>query len=301
MKKLLIKTGIFVLLNAAIGAALLTYIHYRDLHMNTGYGQSESVLITLPENETFGLLVMGSSHGRMFSRQSLHDSLETITRLNVCNISKWSAGVIPEQVFLDYFYSRGNHADKAIYFIDPFALYSPDWNENLYVLNDEPFRYSFAWHVLLSPFNGDVSYNYVKSKFTDEWKNTGANTLPDITGKLDSVSHEAIRLQLAAWFRSGVKQENLDLYFQHFREIIEELKEKGVRKIIVMIPPSLMGHFEGIDELTEKMKIYSGDSMVVFRDYNNWSSDPALFYDHSHLNAPGAVKFMKEVLKDICR
>lgn len=301
MRKLLIKTGIFILLNAAIGTVLLSYIHYRDLHLKENYGQSESVLITMPENQNFGLLVMGSSHGRMFSRHEMHDSLEQIIQLHVCNISKWSAGVVPEKVFLDYFYSRGNHAETAVYFIDPFALYSPDWNENLYVLNDEPFRYGFAWHVVTGPFNGDVSYNYVKSKFTDEWKNTEANTLPDISGKLDSISHEAIRMQLAAWFRSGVKQENLDRYFEHFCKIIGELKDAGVKKIIVIIPPSLMGHFEGIDPLSEKMKVFRHDSSVFFRNYNDWSKDPALFYDHSHLNATGAVKFMKEVLKDLIR
>jgi hypothetical protein len=98
-----------------------------------------------------------------------------------------------------------------------------------------------------------------------------------------------------------VKQENLDLYFQYFTEIIEDLKEAGVSKIIIMIPPSLMGHFDGIDGLTEKMKVYTSDSMVVFKNYNEWSKDPALYYDHSHLNASGAVKFMKEVLKDLCK
>jgi len=298
MRKFVYKTIVFNAINFSILLILLFYAHYKDINLIATTGETESVLISMPINTNADILIMGSSHGRMFSRNFLHDSLEQILSVKAVNISKTASGIIPQKLYLQYFYEKNNYAKKVVFFLDPFAFYSPDWNENLYFLIDEPFRFDFAKIIALSNINPDVKANYIKFKYNYLWYRQKANTVPDILGKLDSVDAKAVDLQLNAWFRHGYNNSYLEKYFSELLEIITIFENNNVNQIYLIIPPSLMGHFKGIDELSNLVKTIDNNK-IHFLNHNCIYNNPTYFYDHSHLNNKGAIKYIKEVLINI--
>jgi hypothetical protein len=203
MRPFLNKFILFLLLLMITLAAVLGYLAFSDSTLSASTEATESALLSIPQNTNAGLLIAGSSHGRMLSRGVNHRMLENVTGVNVVNISKSAAGIVPEYEFLKYFYKKGNTAKVIFYFIDGFVFFTPKWNEGLYCYSDEPFRLDFFLQLLPSGTERNVIRNYVESKYQSDWLTYNASRVPDQSGRLERADTAAIRKKLEANYPDG--------------------------------------------------------------------------------------------------
>src|SRR3989344_9671434 len=119
LKRLLLVFGI----NAGLYLLIAYYPVWRYDFSN---GMTESSLLVIPEDGHFDMLFMGTSHSRVFSRSGNHERVENIMGRRLLNISKGGGhgGIVPEKLFLEMFFDRGNQAEEIVYFIDPWTFFS---------------------------------------------------------------------------------------------------------------------------------------------------------------------------------
>ncbi|MGD0711208.1 MAG: hypothetical protein ABR968_08485 [Bacteroidales bacterium] len=243
---------------------------------------------------------MGSSHGRMFSRGKNHLNVEKILNKKIINISKTAAGPVPELEFLKYFYDKGNKTKEIWYIIDPYIFYSEKWNEGLFFLTDEPFRFDFFSQIFFSGISTDVKYNYIKSKFSNDWIVNKASRLPDTEVKLYKTDTSAVAKRIKTEYPSGLKKEIFIKYSEELYKILEYSNNKKI-KITFIIPPTLLGKVPGMNE----MKIYLKDIEKKFHtkyyDYADSLLNPEFYYNHDHLNNAGIEALTKQFLTKIIK
>jgi len=288
----------FLFINVAIILAILFYINKRDNKNNYKQFETESVIYSIPESKTFDLIIMGSSHGRMFTRGKNHLNVEKILNKKIVNISKSAAGIVPEFEFLKYFYKNGNKASEIWYFIDPFIFYSSKWNEELYFLTDEPFRFDFFFQILFSNLTSEVKYNYIKSKFSTEWIDFNASILPETESKLTKIDSTAVQKRAISVYPSGLSEEVFDKYSSVFKQLIMFANAKEL-KITFIIPPTLLGFLPGMKELKLFLKNIKKDDSISYFDFSETIKNPAYYYNHDHLNNNGVDFFTKKYLSHI--
>ncbi|MEI6766178.1 MAG: hypothetical protein WCM76_11085 [Bacteroidota bacterium] len=292
MRIFLIKFILFLLLLMMTLAAVLGYLAFSDGTLSASTEATESALLSIPQNTDAGLLIAGSSHGRMLSRGVNHCMLENVTGVKVVNISKSAAGIVPEYEFLKYYYKKGNTAKVIFYFIDGFVFFSPKWNEGLYCYADEPFRLDFFLQLLPSGTERDVILNYIESKYQNDWLTYNASRVPDQSGRLERADTAAIRKRLDADYLDGLDMNTAATYSKKLDALIE-LAQRHESSLVFIISPSLLTHDPGLDfvrkTMLEKKKKYG----VQFYDLSESYKNPRLFYNHDHLNVAGVFMYSK--------
>jgi len=298
MKKFWWKAALFAGINLLILLFVLVQACRKDDDLFFHYSQTESVLNSLPENQAYDVLIMGSSHGRIFSRSGNHYRVEQMLGKTVANISRSAAGILPEKAYLDYFYSKGNSAKTIVYFIDPFVFSTRSWNERQYFLTDEPFEFGFLPMLFKHGIDPGVTYAYVKSKFGREWRNNHGIIKLDETYALKYIVQESVRNRIQALYPEGYSKATFDFYVPELEKTIR-LAQQHQSRIIFIIPSTLLGKTPGQDDLLTLLKQFETRYAIPYYDYSNAIRTPGLFYNHDHLNVRGVGYFTKHYLKPV--
>ena len=296
MKRFLIKAGIILAINILIAAWFLFQAYSKDDHLFFHYTQTESVLGSVPAHTAYDLLIMGSSHGRIFSRSGNHRKVEQLLRLKMANIARSGAGVVPEQAYLEYFYLKGNTTKTIVYFIDPFGLSTERWNERLYFLTDEPFKPIFIPLLFKHGIDADVIYNYIKSKFLKSWQKDHGMIREDATYCLKHRVEESVNKRIAAIYPDGYTEERFDAYLDKLEKVIPYAQSRNCR-VIFIIPPTLLGKTPGHDRLVERLKVFQQKYGVKWYDHSMTITNPGMYYNHDHMNVRGVAFFTENYLK----
>ncbi len=298
MKRFWWKAALFTGINLIILLFVLVQAYRKDDDLFFHFSQTESVLNSLPENQAYDVLIMGSSHGRIFSRSGNHYRVEQVLGKKVANISRSAAGILPEKAYLDYFYTKGNSAKTIVYFIDPFVFSTRSWNERQYFLTDEPFEFGFLPLLFKHGIDPGVSYAYIKSKFGREWrKNHGIITL-DETYALKYIVQKSIQNRLDALYPEGYSKATFDSYVPELEKTIR-LAQQHQSRIIFIIPATLLGHTPGHADLLALLDRFKAKYQIPYYDYANVIRTPGLFYNHDHLNVRGVGYFTERYLKPV--
>ena len=296
MKKFFFKASIIMVINMLIAAYFLFQAYSKDDHLFFHYTQTESVLGSVPSNTAYDLLIMGSSHGRIFSRSGNHRKVEQILGLRMANIARSGAGVVPEQAYLEYFFRNGNTAKTIVYFIDPFALSTEKWNERLYFLTDEPFKPSFVPLLFKHGIDSDVIYNYIKSKFLQSWQKDHGMIREDATYCLKHRVEESVNKRIAAIFPDGYDKDRFEGYLDKLEKVIPYARSKHSR-LIFMIPPTLLGKTPGHEQLVERLRLFKEKYGTPWYDHSMAITNPRQYYNHDHMNVRGVAFFTEKYLK----
>lgn len=300
MKRFFKNIFIFLIVNLLIAISLLYYIDKNDSSFSFKQSETESALYSMPKDSSVDILIMGSSHGRMLTRGICDSITKSYLGKNIVNISKSASGIVPEYEFLKYFYSKNNSCKTILYVIDPFIFYTKKWNEDLYFLTDEPFRFDFFGQILFSKLNNDVKYNYIKSKFLTQWKTFHGSQLPDVTKSLEEIDNVAISKRKSALYISTDDSQYI-LYKQKLIQLIN-FSQKQNCKLYFILTPTLLGDMKGKHDLLNLIAGLKSKGLIT--DYANYSDlieNPELYYDTDHLNATGIDYFAKNYLKDFLK
>lgn len=310
MRKFAVTLAAFLAINAAILVALVVFAQSERHDLKNW--QVEADLPIIPAGQHFDLLMMGTSRGRTLSRYGSHRKVEEVLDMRMLNISKGrGGGLIPQWIFLSYFFDRGNTAPRIVYLLDPFVFFSRQWNEDNLLAEDEPFRLDFFWKLFRSPVSPMVVHNYFASKFSveglffrarsvdlDTWvfDRMGIPSLEWVA--LEKIDPVLVKKQIDNLFPQGVDEAVFRRYAEVLREIIRTAQAHGA-EIVLVIPPTLLGESPGEQSLRDLLADCAARYGVRWYDLAQAILEPSLYCDHGHLNLAGVEYFARAYLKPI--
>jgi hypothetical protein len=297
----IVKLMIFGLVNISILITLLYSFsgRHRDIHLS--YAESESNLLTYGENEHYPVVFLGTSRGRIFSRDGNHEMVERILNRNVANLAKGGGGgLMPAEVHLSFFLNQGNTIDHVIYLVDPFVFYSSINNENNdFFLKDEPFELFIFMKLVMDRYPMDRLFSYMKMTTVTEWKKISRYGSPGLTEKtLKKIDYRKMEEARQVYLKE-FDQESFIAYGHVVKDINRLVKNNGGRITYVMLP-MLMKDFPGLKEVDEFLRDEAINEDSV--DYVNCAScmqDIKFYYDHMHFNKKGIAYFLNEYILPI--
>ncbi len=302
LKKFLFKLVAFSVINLSIMASLLFFFSGQNREIKFKNWETESNLLVTGENEHYDIAILGTSRGRVFSRDSNHTTMESILGKKVINLSKGGGGgLMPAKIHLAQFYRRGNRAYHVIYFIDPWIFFCPINNENnSFFLRDEPFEIAILFDLIINRFPSDRIISYIQMIAVDDWKSISQYAAPGLD-KLTLKAIDPIKLEEA-------RNHYLQLYdydkfekYSKFIVDINRLAKQHNSKITYIILPILMEDFPGAKEVDKKLKEISNRENIGYYNLIDEMQDRHFFYDHMHFNNRGVAHFTNTYILPILK
>ncbi len=282
-----INIGIFFFMLFAI------HIFFVQKHWQTDYD-----VFTIPHNQTYHFIILGTSHSQNFTRFSNQHIVEKILGEHFFNLSQPNAGPLMEKIYLQYFLNKRNRTNTVIYFIDPQVFYTDLDNENYNVL---PLygEVDFPLETLL--IQNHISFatqlSYFKAYMSLKWfiKYPRPN-LPDTTIYKPNATLDNERLSM---LYPTIPQEKT---FDHYTQILNDLIflcHKNHVKLIFIIPPTLIKNYPGMDNLKLLLEHYKEKQGIPYYDYSQTVTDTHLYSNIDHLNTAGITVFTQKYLKQL--
>lgn len=296
MKRWFLNLGLFVLINLVFYVVVVSIPVWSYTYTND---ETESNLLIIPKtgfSKTYPVMIMGTSHARVFSRNNNHQNVEDLLNAQVINISKGGGhgGLTEEYIFLKYFYDNGNQTKTIFYFLDPWVLYSDSWNNDNYFASDEPLNAEFLISLLKSNMSWPVITNYLKSKMTWGWITTKPNKASFNLIGYPEINPALIKKTVDEFYLDGLNENTFQKYAAVINKTVD-LAQKHGSQIVFIIPPTLLGEMPGEGEV----KAYLDKNQFVYFDGSNEMLNKRWFYDSQHLNTEGVYIFTQYVLKPI--
>ena len=303
VRKFLIKVAVFCLLNLVVLFSVLLFFSGRNRDIRLDVSDTESNLLASGANEHYGVAFLGTSRGRVFSRDRNHQMVEAILGRRLINLAKGGGGgLMPAKVHLAHFFSRGNRVDHIFYLVDPWVFFSAINNENnTFFLRDEPFELSILLQLIADRFPLSALFSYLQMIAVDDWQTISRYAGPGLTSGTLSLIDE-LKLEKA-------REHYLELYVKksfvrycRFVDTSNELARKNGSRITYIMLPLLIPDFPGIAEVDLKLKSAAlSNSHVTYFNLAAAMQDRHFYYDHMHFNKKGISYFTKNVIDPILR
>jgi hypothetical protein len=301
LKKFVLKLCLLVGVNV-VGA--LTVIIAVDSTRSFEQWETDSVLYVTHKNVHYDFVTLGTSRARIFSEfkgncDYIHDEL----KMRFLNLAiPFGGGILPEKMFLEYFYARGNSADCVVLLLDPFTLFSDGSNLYHRFVFYEPFRPRFLLELFQNKYPIQRIITYVRSKFGLYWFQRAALVKeqdPRVATRNESDA-ETAKKRMDSLYPDGLNE----TAFVHYSKVLEEIfamAKAHSARMIVITPPTLLGPEPGAARLKEFLDQCGSRYSFEFYDYTNVMQDYSMFADHDHLNSNGFRFFTKNYLEPILR
>ena len=284
------------------------YQYYHKIDWKDPNSQADLFRKRAKNNEGYDMLMHGSSHV-MFG-----PDLE-LKGYKPFAVNTDGGGIMLQQAYMRYFFSKGNTAKRILYFIDPWAIHNNKYDGLMPGrTRAEEFELS-TFLFLLKEFGLEAVYNYSKTYkqhyevIQDTTRELKINKLEDYRG------HPREQIDT---FLQGAKIKHMYGADDHFGEhdykvqkdkllstinYLYSINQKD--KLIFIIPPTLLGKGqpfrEGLIEYLEDMKKEHGIPYYDFGDVYHHPSTFHYFNDHDHLNPMGQNAFNDEYLIPILK
>jgi hypothetical protein len=303
LKRFLKKALIFALLNSLLLTGVLGYFSGRNRHLHMNNWETESNLLVMGSNEHYGLALLGTSRGRVLSRDGNHRLLEKILGCKVINLSKGGGGgLMPAELHLSNFYHRGNRVDQVIYLVDPWVFFSPINNENnTFFLRDEPFELYILAKLVAQGYPMQRIASYLQMITVTDWAAVSRYEAPGLTdGTLAAIDGRKL-IQAREHYRSRYAPGGFEKYSRYVDRINDLVRRHGGRITYIMMP-MLIPDFPGMDQVDRKLR-QAARAQPQVRYYNlaDAMHDRKFFYDHMHFNKTGVDYFARNCLDPVMR
>lgn len=297
MEKLFKNLFIFFIINLLI-FLLLFFLSSYFFQKNKWY--TDPNLKSVPANQNFDFIILGSSHAEVFSRYKNDINVKKILGKNFYSLALPGAGPVIEKIYLDYFYMKKNQTQKIIYFIDPFALYSKDLNESYPYLPPGNIDLQFIGLLIENHWNIVSALNYITSILSSHWITKPQPIDKNIFTKVGDIRDERIAKRNRYYYPTGIDQQNYTKYFKKFEEIILTAQQNNA-DIVFIIPPTLVKNDPGMENLSATLDILRQRYNIDYYDYSEVMTDHKYFFDMEHLNTDGVIYFTENYLKSIVK
>lgn len=301
IQRFLLKALTFTLINVAILLGLLFYFSGRNRTVQLDIAETESNLLVNTSDQHYDIGLLGTSRGRVFSRDDNHQRVENLLDKRLVNLSKGGGGgLMPAKIHLSHFYSRGNSVDHIFYLVDPWVFYSPINNDkNNFFLRDEPFELSIFWQLIVDRFPLSSILSYLQMIAVEDWaaisKYAGSGLTKGTLKKIDTEKIDAAR----AYYK-GRYAENGFHNYSPFVDKINTITKANNTAVTYIMLPLLIPNFPGLDEVDKKLKaVADNNSHVSYVNLSTAMQSPKYYYDHMHFNTRGISFFTNWVFAPI--
>lgn len=294
------KAGAFAAINVVIAFAIGWFLT-ASAPGRLPNADSESILLALPEGEEFAAVILGNSRARILARS--HAEVEGILGGKVFILAKGNgAGPAPMRLLLEAFHRRGNRSRALLYFLDPFVVYSPRWNEDHRFADTEPFDAGLFLGMASLGFTRQALFSYVQTKFNAPWirvhgRASGYRGHGDTIARIDPA---AVARRHAHLYPDGTPAGDLARNLAHLEALLSDAAGLGTAAY-VLHPPTLSGAQPGMDSLQAALRRSRIPSLAVIVDFQAVFAEGRYFYDLDHMNARGIREFTKVCLLPLVR
>lgn len=281
--KLYFKVGILLVITVVI-----SYLRLSFSEQILRNGETETNLPVILKNKNYDLVLLGSSHARIFSRFESHNAVEKLIHLSFINLSQGGnrESLKNQKNYLTYFYQRGNRNRITVYILDPFIFYRRELLNSPHIFDHEPFRLDFLYTLLTS---GDYNWKTIASYIGSV---NQRKVIPPTEIRQSTISAQLISTRMKDLYRDAINLNDL-----HFLKEINELCDNHGAKLVVLIPPTLFPKHKQAEEVMKILvKLQKNERFGLF-DYSEVMKDPKYFLDTDHLNNNGIENFAKRYLR----
>lgn len=263
---------------------------------------TEADLPVIGRNQSYDLLMLGSSHGRIFSRYHNHARVERALGASFINLSQGGdrAGVKNQQTYLRYFFTRGNRAKTVVYLLDPSVFYHAWMDNNIHQYDFEPFRLDFL-RELLTNRPGEVA---LLKTYTDMLTITPTITdspeyrTPIQTDATATPSSDAVTKRLNRLYADEYSDAQYNSTLNEVLKTVHIATSHNAR-IAIVIPATLLPTLKQEVRVYDTLTQLSQSRGFTFHNYSHVFSNTYLFVDTDHLNTEGVVTFTNRYLKPL--
>lgn len=288
---------LFVLIGLGLYAGL--YLWAESLVHDHGE-RNRFFMVSEAPPQTFDFAILGASHAMPLSYGEFNEVMEAESGGSVMNLSIEGAGILPNRLVLDYFLQR-HRAHNVIFFLDSFAFYSPQWNEDRLdsgLLARAPLdidlvatlaRYPWARDELLPYVSGFTKINN-HDRFAPDRSDAELNKFEKTYRPIPQIDRERV----AYLYPPEISDSEFARYLGEFESLIDMVEQHDGRFIVVKPPtparyrdelPAEDAFDAAIRELLERRG-------AAYHDFSRSLPDDANYYDTDHLNATGVAAFI---------
>lgn len=299
--RLIHKLLIFTVLNGFLMGAVLWFFSGQNRHIHLDNSETESNLLVIRDDEHFDVALLGTSRGRVFSRDDNHRLIEEIIDRNVINLSKGGGGgLMPAELHLSFFYHRGNQADHIVYLVDPWVFFSPINNEdNDFFLRNEPFELYVLWKLIRQGYPANRISSYLQEIAEKDWPSISKYAAPGLTERTLKTIDEKKLDKARQHYRSKFIENGFEKY-SRFVDAINTLVKRNNGRITYVMLPMLIPDFPGMARVDRKLKAAARQNgHVAYYNCSDRMKDRQYFYDHMHFNKTGIAYFARNGLHPI--
>lgn len=256
----------------------------------------------------YDAVILGASHAAVFDYADMNARLQELTGKRIINLSVVGGGVVVNRLLMDYFLMQ-HRTRQAIYFVDSFAFYSKDWNEDrlqdVRLLDRAPFDPALAQLLWQTPASRSIALDYTlgfsKINNADRFK-------PDVTEdestRFDKTYRPVPQIdsqRISYLYPKPVDYASFVHYLGEFETMVRDLQARGIR-VTVVKPPVPQRFYDMLpDEATfdAALNPLLERNGARFYDYSLVNNDEKFFFNSDHLNRSGVTAFFDEYLKQL--
>jgi hypothetical protein len=258
-------------------------------------------IATAAPNAHYDNVILGASHALPLDYADMNMRLEAESGTNVLNLANEGAGILPNQLMLDYFYARGLNTDRVVLFLDSFAFASPRWNEDRLdtaMLQRAPFDPVLLQTLWRHPWARDEILPYASGffKINNQDRFAPDQTDAELT-KFDRTYRpipQIDRERIAYLYSDPLPGADAERYHVALQGLIQTVRNNG-GDVLLVKPPTPPRYRDALpdeasfDDMIAELVEATG---VQFQDYSEVLPDDANYYDTDHLNRTGVLAFI---------
>lgn len=261
--------------------------------------ETEANLWIMGDSLEYDIVLLGISHARIFSRHRNHERFEAITGTRMINLSQGGGygGLENQQLFLEYFLKRENHAKQAWIVLSPMLMYNRAMDRTRVAFEREPFAFDFFRYVALhgseNRFN-QLTY-YLRSKLFWNWITSKPSSLDRMDKHIDGLDSAAMARTIPFAYPKGLDEGELANRQIVLEGLFQTLQAQKM-EIVVVLPAALFGKWPGHDRIVEKLSDLQARYNFELYDFSErYTMQTRYFYDHHHLNTEGVEQLLRDL------
>lgn len=287
---------IFVLIGLALYGVL--YVWAESLVQSHAERNRFFMIASAPPS-TFDTVILGASHAMPLGYGDFNAKLEEASSGSVMNLSIEGGGILPNRLVLDYFFTR-HKARQVVLFVDSFAFYSPQWNEDRpdsAMFARAPLdlglaatlaRYPWARSQLLPYLSGFTKINNA-DRFAVDRSDAELNKFTKTYRPIPQIDQQRI----AYLFPPSIDEVGLQRYLGELVALSDMVTAQGATLMLIK-PPTPPRYHEALpNEAAFDVAIagLAASRGLIYRDFSEILPDDENYYDTDHLNETGVSAF----------
>lgn len=297
---------LFLLIGLALYAAL--YLWAESVVRAEGERNRFFMIADTPQT-AFDTVILGASHAMPLGYGNFNERLEAASGGSVMNLSIEGAGVMPNRLVLDYFFTR-HETRQVVFFVDSFAFYSKQWNEERLddaLLARAPFdpqlvdtlwRYPWAQRLILPYASGFTKINN-QERFASDRSDAELNKFEKTYRPIPRVDAQRI----AYLYPATLPEEEFRRYLGELGALADLASDHGAALVLVKppTPPRYRDALPDEPAFDAAITTFAAERNVRFADFSPLLPDDANYYDTDHLNSTGVAGFIAGGFAELLR